>query len=154
MFPGQQPVRHPPGDDWSALKEAARRFEVAWRQGSRPAIDDHLPADDGLRSRLLIELVHIDLELRLKAGEAARAEEYLARYPELTADRAATLDLVAAEYELRRHGEPHFSLNEYLQRFPQYRGELEARIAAPTVAADSAVRDTPRRHAGPRRDAP
>src|SRR5262245_10452109 len=120
MFPGQQPICPPPNEDWSALKEAARRFEDAWRQGPRPAIDDHLPAGDGLRSRLLVELVHIDLELRLKAGEAARVEEYLARYPELTADRAAAVELVAVEYELRRRDDSHLSLDEYLQRFPQY----------------------------------
>jgi hypothetical protein len=45
--------------------------------------------------------VHLELELRLKAGEAARAEEYLARYPELAGDTAA-LDLITAEHELRR----------------------------------------------------
>ena len=35
------------------------------------------------RLALLVELVHVELELRLKAGEPARVEEYLRRYPEL-----------------------------------------------------------------------
>ena len=87
MLPDTEPVPLPLAEDWLALKDAVKRFEQAWRQGPRPAIDDYLPAGDPLRVRVLIELVHIDLELRLKAGEAARVEEYLARYPELTDDR-------------------------------------------------------------------
>src|SRR5262245_39264046 len=131
MFPGKEPVRPPPEEDWLALQDAVTRFDDAWRQGPRPVIDDYLPAPSplplspeagergrgegaGLRYRLLIELVHIDLEFRLKAGESARVEEYLARYPELAGD-AAALDLIAAEYELRRRGEPDLSLDEYLQ---------------------------------------
>src|SRR5262249_37418386 len=83
-----------------------------------------------------------------KAGEQARVEEYLARYPEL-AGVATAVELIAAEHELRRRGEPHLSLDEYLQRFPQYRAELAEQLARPTVAE----RDTPPRPAGPRREA-
>src|SRR5688500_2273386 len=92
----------PLADDWLALKNAVKRFEISWRQGQRHKIDDFLPAVGPLRFRVLIELVHIDLELRLKAGEVARVEEYLARYPELTNDPAAILDLIGAEHEFRR----------------------------------------------------
>src|SRR5262249_18462268 len=130
MLPGPEPAA-----DWSALKDAVRRFEQAWRQEPRPRIDDYLPTGDPLRPRVLIELVHIDLELRLKAGEAARVEDYLARYPELAGDRAVTLALIAAEHELRRRREPGLALDEYLRRFPHYRAELPAEIARPTVVA-------------------
>jgi hypothetical protein len=80
MLPGPDPGFLPPGDDWQALKDAVRRFEDTWRQGHRPVLDHLLPADDPLRSRVRSELIHIELELRLKAGEPARVEEYLARY--------------------------------------------------------------------------
>jgi predicted ATPase len=133
-----------------ALKDAVHRFEDSWRQGARPAIDDYLPADDGRRHRLLVELVHIELELRLKAGEAPRVEEYLARYPQLAGDRAAALGLVVVEYELRRRREPGLALDDYLQRFPQYRAELPEQIARPTVAGG----DTPRSPADPGAEAP
>jgi predicted ATPase len=136
--------------DWSALKDIARRFEKDWGQGPRPAIDDYLPAGDPLRARALIELVHIDLELRLKAGEAARVEEYLARYPELASDRTATLKLIAAEHELRRRRESGLTLTEYLQRFPQYHAELPDQIPPPTVAGG----DTPHGPAIPRPETP
>ena len=91
MLPRTEPVPSPPPEDWSALKDAVRRFEDGWRRGPRPTLDDYLPPGEPLRRRVLIELVHIDLELRLKAGEAARAEEYLARYPELIDDPAVAL---------------------------------------------------------------
>jgi predicted ATPase len=123
----------PLAEDWPALKDAVRRFEHALSQGYRPAIEDYLPAADPLRSRLLIELVHIDLELRLKAGDAARVEDYLARHPVLASDRAAALELIAAEHELRRRREPGLTLDEYFQRFPQYRAELPAQIARQSV---------------------
>jgi predicted ATPase len=135
MLPGPEAVPTPPAEDWLALKDAVRCFEDAWRQGPPPRIDDYLPADAALRARALIELVHIDLELRLKAGEAARVEDYLARYQQLADDRTVTLGLIAAEHELRRRREPGLALDDYLRRFPQHRAELPEKIAPPTVAA-------------------
>ena len=72
MFPRTESDLSPHPDDWLALKDAVRRFKDGWRQGPRPALDDYLPTGDPLRRRVLIDLVHIDLELRLKEGEAAR----------------------------------------------------------------------------------
>src|SRR5262245_38070310 len=124
MSPGPESIPPPPGEDWLALRHAVTRFDDAWRQTPRPVIDDYLPPGGRQRCRVLVELVHIDLELRLKAGEAVRVEEYLARYPELAADTSETVKLIAAEYELRQRGEPDLSLDEYLRRFPQHRDEL------------------------------
>ena len=135
MLSGSEPVPAPLAEDGLALNDAVRRFEQAWRLGPRPQFVDYLPSDIRLRSRVLIELVHIDLELRLKAGDFARVEEYLGRYPELTDDRAATLELIAAEHELRRRQEPGLDLDGYLQRFPQYGGDLTEHIASPTVVS-------------------
>jgi predicted Ser/Thr protein kinase len=137
--PEPVPLPSPHSEEWLALKDAVKGFEHAWRQGPRPAIDHYLPTGDPLRGRVLIELVHIDLELRLKTGEAARVEEYLARYPELAGDRAVTLGLIAAEHELRRRTEDGLSLDDYLQRFPQYRAELWEQIGQPTLP----TRDAP-----------
>ena len=133
MLRATEPAPSPPVEDWSALKEAVKRFENAWRLGPCPAIDDFLPPGEPLRTRVLIELVHIELELRLKAGQTARVEEYLARYPELTIDQAITLGLILAEHELRRRREPGLALDDYLERFPQYRAELARQIPSPTV---------------------
>jgi WD40 repeat protein len=77
-------------------------FENHWRAGARPDLLDAVgccpPAD---RAAALRELVHAELEFRLKAGEPAGAAEYLARFPELAADPAAADELRAAEAEFR-----------------------------------------------------
>jgi hypothetical protein len=146
MSPGDEPVRPPADRERSLLEQAVRRFEAAWRQGPRPVIEDHLPPADGPRYVALVELVHIDLELRLKAAEPARVEEYLARYPQLAGDCDAVLSLIAAEYELRRRGEPGLALDEFVRRFPQY-GEGLGQVVEETVAGSGAGRRTPRRPA-------
>jgi predicted ATPase len=149
MLAGPERLLPSLAEDWLALKDAVKRFEHSHRQGSRPAIEDYLPRADPLRFRMLIELVHISLELRLKAGETARVEEYLSQYPELADDRAVTFELIVAEHEQRRRREPDLALDEYLRRFPQYRAELPEQIARPTVAAE----DTPR-YRDPRAQSP
>jgi len=55
------------------------------------------PAGDDLP--LLRELVHIDLEYRLKAGEPARVANYLAKYPALQAERGDLDELETAEFD-------------------------------------------------------
>jgi serine/threonine protein kinase/predicted ATPase len=154
MFPGREPGRPSHGEDWVALKDAVQRFEDAWRQGRHPIIDDFLPAEDDLRYCVLIELVHIDLELRLKAGEAARVEEYLARYPRIAEDHSIAVELIAAEHELRRRGEPQLSLESYLRRFPQFGEELPQQIARQTIASHTVERDTPSPRPNPHGEAP
>jgi len=100
-----------------------RRFETAWREGKRPAIEDSLPPEASLRGRVLIELVHVELEFRLDDGEDVRIETYLRRYPALAGDRDTVLDLIAAEFEHRqRLAGP--TVEEYLERFPDYRADL------------------------------
>ena len=90
-----------------------RRFEADWLAGRRPGIGPLLGrCDDGDRTALLVELVHIDLELRLKAGEAARVEEYLARHPELNAP-AVLRELAGAEFRHRAPHEPGLTAEEY-----------------------------------------
>src|SRR5580700_3886451 len=82
------------------LEELIAQFEDAWQRGERPVLDNVLPVTGTDRRTMLVELVHIDLEYRLKAGEAARIEDYLERYPELAEEQEA-VSLIAAEYKLR-----------------------------------------------------
>jgi serine/threonine protein kinase/formylglycine-generating enzyme required for sulfatase activity len=112
----------------SGVKQRVDRFEDAWQAGQRPQIDDYLSLDSADRRSGLIELVHVDLERRLKSGEPVRVEQYLERYPELAADQAIVLNLLAAEFALRRQGEPNLSWGEYRQRFPSLGAELLAHI--------------------------
>jgi hypothetical protein len=105
------------------------RFEEAWQSGSEPRLEDFLPpAEAPARLAVLVELVKIDMECRLKRGERVRLEEvYLPRFPELDATQSCLFDLVVLEYELRR-GEPGLSSEEYLKRWPRFRDELALRL--------------------------
>src|SRR5262245_19435724 len=105
------------------LESIVGRFEEAWQHGRRPVIDDYLPAAEPERSAALIELIYVDLEYRLKAGEAVRLESYLERFPLLANDHGTTLALIVAEYQLCQPREPDLTLEEYARRFPQYRAE-------------------------------
>ena len=100
-------------------------FEAGW-SSRRPQIEDvvaEAPLSD--RRQLLLELIHVDLELRLKAGEDARVEDYLARFSELAG--SAVVALIRAEYaycaKLRGHT---VKWEDYLNRFPAYREALQA----------------------------
>jgi WD40 repeat protein/serine/threonine protein kinase len=111
-------------EEWVRLERITGRFEEAWREGARPVLETFLPSDPGDRAAALIELVHVELELRIRAGEPACAEEYLRRFPELEADGAIARDLIASEMKLRRANNPGLSLEDYIARFPMHAREL------------------------------
>jgi hypothetical protein len=120
---------------WDTRETLLREFDRAWRSGTRPEIEAYAPATDPDRSAVLIELVRTDLEYRLKAGEPARVEEYVERFPALS--EKDLLELAKDEWEIRRRSEPELSIEELRRRFPQ----LGDRIA-PT--ADATARFGPR----------
>jgi serine/threonine-protein kinase len=124
-----------PSAAWARLERVLERFEDAWQSGQRPNLDAYLAeAGPGERLVLLIELVHEDLDYRLRAGEAARIDAYLARYSELGADPEVAVNLITAEYALRRQHEPALSPEDYRGRFPEYAETLAARLAAAAPA--------------------
>jgi hypothetical protein len=103
------------------------RFEQAWEGGEPPVIDAYLP-DNVVRLRVLVELVHIDLERRIKAGEDIQVEGYLERFPDLAADAKLALDLISAEHRHRLRRMSHTVLADYGSRFPQWRDLLMNRL--------------------------
>ena len=125
--------------EWSAWyagdsNELARQYGAFGKPtGPRPRPADHA-AGDPSGGQLLVELVHSDLELRLRAGEPARVEQYLAAHPELAARSDAVAGLVAAEYRLRRRRDPGTPAAEYARqraathtaRFHELAAALEA----------------------------
>src|SRR5262245_37929546 len=124
MAEAKQPVVDLSSGDWSRLELVVDRFEKAWLAGNQPLIDDFLPTDDLERRALIVELVHAELECRLKMGRQVGVEDYLRRYPELAADNQAALNLIAVEYDLRQRRDPAITPAEYALRFPQYQNQL------------------------------
>jgi hypothetical protein len=72
-----------PRSDWTWINAAADRFERAWKQGTRPRIENYLAeVDEPRRVALLDELLRVELELRRRAGDDPAPAEYAARFPE------------------------------------------------------------------------
>jgi serine/threonine-protein kinase len=109
-----------------ALEDHLEAFDAAWQQPVPPRLEDFLPppASPGYLQALR-ELACIDLERRLKAGQQARVEDYLTRFPELR-ERDALLELVLQERNLRWRLDPAFNADEYPARFPDLASEIDA----------------------------
>lgn len=111
------------------LMEIVRRFEQSWQVDDRPSIDDFVPPDVDLSSRLQIlrELVSFDLQQRILHGEAARVEEYLDRYAELADNESIALELISLECDLLGK-DGVASIDEYLGRFPTFCEQLPKQL--------------------------
>ncbi len=121
-----------------AARQAAPTSAVG-PAGPEGAARQAAPTPPLLRAMVLVELVHTDLEYRLRAGEPARVEDYRARYPELRTG-AAFLDLIAAEWEIRRCCGQDAEIDEYLRRFPEHASRLPGllRPSLPRSAPEAA----------------
>ena len=110
------------------LSSIVARFERAWQAGRVPAIDQFLGDSSVDRRSLLVELVHTDLEYRLKAGEQVSVEDYLRQHPELEANGPELVALIEAEYSHRRLLGHTLQVEHYLNRFPRFRTYLSGRL--------------------------
>ncbi len=113
------------GPDADKLEVICERFEIGWRSGAKLRIEDLLPADAEFRRRAVVELINIEMELRLRAGELARCEDYFARFPELAEDRKKAIEMVVKEFRLRSEHDSKVDLSDFLKRFPQFSADLE-----------------------------
>jgi hypothetical protein len=65
------------------IDEVATRFDRAWRGGERPRIEDYLTGlAEPRRTKLLGELLRVELDYRRRAGESPTVAEYERRFPE------------------------------------------------------------------------
>jgi eukaryotic-like serine/threonine-protein kinase len=129
---------------WGKVDQVVLAFEAAWRDRPRPDIAGFLEGAGAWRGLLLRELVQVDLERRVKAGEAVRIEDrYLASFPELAEDEETLLSLLAREFHLRRLGEPGLAAEEYFSRFPRLAERLRPLLVPATLPGTGAQGDTP-----------
>ncbi|WP_197532154.1 serine/threonine-protein kinase [Symmachiella macrocystis] len=116
------------------------RFETAWQGGEPPGINDFLPETADDRWGVLVELVHVDLEFRLKSDNDIRVERYFDQFPEWADHADDAVDLIAAEYDLRARNDSPPSLDEYRGRFPRLWDRLLDRLTATYCAAGETLR--------------
>ena len=64
------------------VDRVCRWFEDEWNAGRRLRLEDCLDEfDESVRDALLVELIALEVELRLNAGESPVADEYTSRFP-------------------------------------------------------------------------
>src|SRR5262245_17825612 len=83
------------------------------------------------------------LEQRLSAGEDCSAEQLLALHPALADDVDSALELIFAEFVLRRQHLRPVSADELYERFPQWRVRLERMFHVYELIAEEAVPRAP-----------
>ncbi len=88
-----------------------RSFRQALRRGERPEIEIYAPKGSIHRKALLLELLHEEMEVRIKAGQPFSLESYLRQFSELANDPHALHELLAAESELLRRTAQHARTN-------------------------------------------
>jgi serine/threonine protein kinase len=133
--------------DRQRFEATVTAFERAWKTGLSPQIAEYLlPEPD--RQTVLLELIHIDLEYRLKSDLPARVEDYLAQFPELATGSSIRLSLIATEFRFRKRREPHLRRMDYVDRFPD---EWQNLPADPPTITDGRTLDevTPASLVGP-----
>jgi WD40 repeat protein/tRNA A-37 threonylcarbamoyl transferase component Bud32/DNA-directed RNA polymerase subunit RPC12/RpoP len=133
----RNPSNSPDDPDW--FDEQIIRFDRAWHAHSSPRIEEYLAAagrassSDDDRTRLLVELVLIDMEARWQAayaetesqGHAKPAvEDYLSQFPKLGLASEAPLAIVANEFRLRYRKGERPQIREFERRFGWRSGEL------------------------------
>jgi WD40 repeat protein len=92
-------------DEIRHIEQVCDRFEAAWKAGQRPRLETYLdPAAESLRTTLLRQLLALDWEYRLRAGDLPQAAEYQARFPGAAALVEAVGRAVAGEAELPAPG--------------------------------------------------
>jgi hypothetical protein len=119
------------------LDELAGSLERAWRTGPEPNLDEFLRAEDVDRHQLLLELVRVDLEQRLRKCGQIRVEAYLSRYPELAVTPADVVDLLCWEYRVRQTLGQRVDIEEYRERFPDHFAALRRRLREPAEVRQS-----------------
>jgi serine/threonine protein kinase len=130
MLPADNASDDPGTAEWSRLVERiVQDFERAWQAGQRASRDSDLYATATGTSPATFEPVPLDPKERLEESEAVRVETYLADHPEVAGDPYVVVELLAAEYRLRRQSDADVAAQEYFDRFPAHRQALAGRLS-------------------------
>ncbi len=124
----QTPTPRPHWFDGPDDPDPARRLWSLWQQGQQPRVADFL-VQAGVRDpEEIVMALRVDQTERCRLGQWVPAEEYLAAFPAVRDDPAATVNLVFAEFLLREEQRERPPLEEFLRRFPEHADELRLQI--------------------------
>ena len=122
-----------------AIEDLIAEFEQRLLAGDDPDILEFADPGDPNLAILFDELLHTDLELRLRLGQGKKVEDYVNRFPELQERQDLLTELLKTEYKVRSKFEPGLRLQEFADRFPQLYQALPtaSRFSHSTVASSS-----------------
>ena len=130
-----------PSASASPIAAWVEEFRQDWRPDKLTAFAARLPAvGDPVRKLVLVDLVKIDLQQQWQRGARSNVESYLERFPELGAVQEPPVELIQAEFELRRQFDAPATFADLVQRFPTRAEELR-RALEPTAASMPAATD-------------
>jgi WD40 repeat protein len=115
-------------DEWPGLEKVLQSFEAEWKAGGCPEPSAFVQGSGAYRQAMLFELLHVDLEYRVAAGEMACVRHYLASLPELEQLPQVVVDLLVAEYVVRKQREPALAVDAFLAPFPSFATDFRVRL--------------------------
>ena len=124
------------------LSARADQFHSALRGGRDVDWDSYIGDLTGtVREAVLIELVHIDLEHRSKAGKKPRLEEYLRRFPDLGPAARVPEKLIVEEFRCRAAAGEAPEPSSYRARFPDQFDKIRPTLEG--MASHTVAKSTP-----------
>ncbi|RUL87842.1 bifunctional serine/threonine-protein kinase/formylglycine-generating enzyme family protein [Tautonia sociabilis] len=92
--PGSNTKRNP-DEPSPSTREIRHRFEESWRRGDRPSLESVIElVPEAERPSLFLQLLLLELNLRLAEGEHPTPGDYTARFPTASAAILATFDVI------------------------------------------------------------
>src|SRR5262249_54868228 len=113
----------------SELEAWLLEFEQSWDEKRLANRVRRLPPDGRRRRAALIEMVKIDLERRWQAGRRGPVENYLKALPRLGDAATVPVELLLAEYAVRRQFGAPCAPAAFGKRFPSVYAAFRRRLA-------------------------
>lgn len=135
-------------DDLLELEPYYHQFENEWNNAPFPDLKQFIgQLPERHRKHALAELIQLDLERRWSTTARhpsadplparPHVEDYWSAFSEYHRDAAVSLELIAAEFQVRGRWGDQPDISEFINRFPEHRDDLRARFG--TNGDDDAV---------------
>src|SRR5437588_5268638 len=96
------------------------------------------------KSERLLRQACVELDRRLRTGQACHAEDLLASFPELAVNPDTAVELIYAEFVIRTELGQQPERGEWYARFPQWQERLERLFRVHEMLAEGWESDTAR----------
>ena len=119
----------------NSFEKVLAEFEREFIDGKVPVVQDYLQRETNDPKRFFGELLHSDLELRIRNGLPASVESYFAVFSELQENDELVEDLLRTEFQIRRILEPGLNFEKFMTRFPRLQQKLQSELGRTNTSA-------------------